>query len=52
MLKSNIGWSTDAKSEVAGREAAAKAVVDLVQTKVAFLYTSCENNVDKVLDGA
>ncbi len=52
MLKSNIGWSTDAKSEAAGREAAAKAVVDLVQTKVAFLYTSCENNVDKVLDGA
>lgn len=52
MLKSNIGWSTEANSEKAGKEAAAKAVVDLIQTKVAFLYTSCENDVKKVLEGA
>ena len=52
MLKANIGWSTDADSVVAGRTSAAKAVVDLVQTKVAFLYTSCDNDVEKVLKGA
>ena len=52
MLKANIGWSTDADSLVAGRTSAAKAVVDLVQTKVAFLYTSCDNDVEKVLKGA
>ena len=47
MLKSNIGWSTEANSQVAGRESAAKAVVDLIQTKVAFVYTSCDNDVKK-----
>ena len=52
MLKSNIGWSTEANSQVAGRESAAKAVVDLIQTKVAFVYTSCDNDVKKVLEGA
>ena len=52
MLKSNIGWSTEADNFEAGRASAKKAVVDLVQTKVAFLYTSADNNVDKVLEGA
>ncbi len=52
MLKSNIGWSTDANNFEAGRTSAAKAVVDLVQTKVAFLFTSCDNDVKEVLKGA
>lgn len=52
MLKSNIGWSTQADNFEAGRTSAAKAVVDLVQTKVAFLYTSADNDVTKVLEGA
>lgn len=52
MLKSNIGWSTEAESFEAGRTAAEKAVVDLVQTKIAFLYTSVDNDVAKVLEGA
>ena len=30
----------------------AKAVVDLIQTKVAFLYTSVDSDVKKVLEGA
>ena len=52
MLKSNIGWSTQADSFEAGRASAKKAVEDLMQTKVAFLYTSADNNVEEVLKGA
>ena len=36
MLKANIGWSTEADNFEAGRTSAKKAVVDLVQTKVAL----------------
>ena len=52
MLKSNVSWSTNAESYTQGKEAAKKAVVDLIQTKVAFLYTSVDCNVVKVLEGA
>lgn len=52
MLKSNVGWSTNADSYNQGKESAAKAVVDLIQTKVAFLFTSVDCNVEKVLEGA
>ncbi len=52
MLKSNVGWSTNVDSYTQGKESAAKAVVDLVQTKVAFLYTSVDCDVEKVLEGA
>lgn len=52
MLKSNVAWSTNEDSYIQGKETAAKAVVDLVQTKVAFLYTSVDCDVKKVLEGA
>ena len=52
MLKSNVAWSTNEDSYTQGREAAEKAVVDLMQTKVAFLYTSVDCDVNKVLEGA
>lgn len=52
MLKSNVAWSTNKDSFKAGQETAKKAVKDLMQTKVAFLYTSVDNNVEKVLEGA
>ena len=52
MLKSNVAWSTDKDSYNAGKASAKKAVCDLVQTKVAFLYTSVDNDVKKVLEGA
>ena len=52
MLKANIGWSTQKDNYKAGKEAAAKAVVDLMQTKVALVYTSSDNDADKVLEGA
>ena len=52
MLKSNVGWSVNESSFEAGKEAAKKAVVDLLQTKVAFVYTSADNKVEEVLNGA
>ena len=52
MLKSNVGWSTNEDSYTQGKESAKKALVDLNQTKVAFLYTSVDCDVKKVLDGA
>ena len=52
MLKSNVSWSTNTDSYTQGKEAAKKAVVDLIQTKVAFLFTSVDCNVSKVLEGA
>lgn len=52
MLKSNIGWSTLEDSYEAGKTSAKHAVVNLVQTKVAFLYTSSDNNAEEVLKGA
>lgn len=52
MLKSNVGWSTEANDYEAGRASAKKAVVDLMETKVAFLYTSSDNKVEEVLKGA
>ena len=47
-----MAWSTDKDSYVQGKESAKKAVVDLVQTKVAFLYTSVDCDVAKVIEGA
>ncbi len=52
MLKSNVAWSIDKDSYTQGKESAKKAVVDLVQTKIAFLYTSVDSNVEQVLEGA
>lgn len=52
MLKSNVAWSTNKDSYAQGKESAQKAVVDLIQTKVAFLYTSVDCNIEKVLEGA
>ena len=52
MLKSNVAWSTNEDSYTQGKETAQKAVQDLIQTKVAFLYTSVDCNVEKGVEGA
>ena len=52
MLKSNVGWSIAKSSRDAGKEAAQKAIANLTQPKVALLYTSVDNNVEEVLEGA
>ena len=52
MLKANIGWSTKADNFESGKESASQAVKDLIQTKVAFLFMSSDNNTEEVLRGA
>mgnify|MGYP000033184500 FL=1 len=52
MLKSNVSWSTDENSYNAGKECAKKAVVDLMETKVAFLFSSVKYNQEEMLEGA
>lgn len=51
-MKINITWSTEEDSFVAGKMCAKKAVLDLVQTKIAILYSSAKNNTDKLIEGA
>ena len=52
MLKANVGWSTKADNFESGKESASQAVKDLIQTKVAFLFMSSDNNTEEVLRGA
>lgn len=52
MLKANVGWSTNEDSYTQGKDSAKQAVVNLIQTKVAFLYTSVDCNIKQVLEGA
>ena len=52
MLKSNIGWSTNPNNYESGKDSAKQAVKDLMETKVAFLYTSADNQVEEILNGA
>ena len=51
MLKSNVGWSIDKLNKKAGMEAAQKAMSNLTRAKVAFVYTSVDNNIEEVLEG-
>lgn len=52
MLKSNVSYSTDKDSFTAGKSCAEKAVVDLIETKVAFVFSSVKYNQNKLLEGA
>ena len=52
MLKSNVSYSTDKDSFVAGKACAEKAVVDLCETKVAFLFSSVKYDQKKLIEGA
>jgi len=52
MLKSNVGSSINVDSFKQGKEAAIKATDGLVKPKVAFLYTSVDCDVAKVIEGA
>ena len=35
-MKVNVAWSTEGNEEVAGKTCAKKAVLDLMETKIAF----------------
>lgn len=51
-MKANVAWSTDENAYLAGKACAKKAVLDLIQTKVAFIFSSVKYNQKNLLDGA
>ena len=51
-MKVNVTWSTDESAYLAGKTCAKKAVLDLVQTKVAFIFSSVKYDSQKLLEGA
>lgn len=51
MLKSNVGYSTETESYLAGQETATKAQENLVNPKLAFLFTSVKNDLKEVIKG-
>ena len=51
-MKANVAWSTDESAYLAGKACAKKAVLDLVQTKIAFVFSSVKYDSQKLLDGA
>lgn len=50
-MKTNVAWSTEEDEYLAGKACSKKAVLDLVQTKVAFLFTSIKYNHEEFLKG-
>lgn len=51
MIKVNVGSSTLAQAQDAGKEAAAAAAQGLDAVKVAYVYCSCDYDVDAVVEG-
>lgn len=51
MLKSTIGYSTNQDSYTSGKETARKAMNDLTNSKLGFLYTSVKNDIKEVIKG-
>ena len=50
-MKANVAWSTDENAYLAGKACAKKAVLDLIQTKVAFIFSSVKYEQKNLLDG-
>lgn len=51
MLKVNVGSSISSSAKTAGKEAASKAKVGLDSIKMAFVYGSCDYNINEMLSG-
>lgn len=51
MLKSKVGYSTEADSFRAGEETARGAKEELINAKLGFLYTSVNNDIKEVVKG-
>lgn len=51
MLKVNVGSSILSCAKTAGKEAASKAKLGLDSIKMAFVYGSCDYNIDEMLSG-
>lgn len=50
-MKANVAWSVEEDAFSAGRACAKKAVLDLMQTKLAVVFSSVKYNQDKLLEG-
>lgn len=51
MLKSNVGYSINPDSYTAGQETATKAIENLSNSKLGFLFTSVKNDLKEVIKG-
>ncbi len=51
-MKINVEWSTDGEASKAGKNCAKKAVLDLMQTKLAIMFNSEKYNQEELLIGA
>ena len=51
MLKANVGYSIDTDEKEMGLEATIKATKGLEDVKINFLYTSCKNDIKKIMKG-
>ncbi len=51
-MKINVTWCTEDDSKVAGKTCAKKAVLDLIQTKLAIMFNSNKYNQGEFLKGA
>ena len=51
MLKANVGYSIDADEKEMGLEATIKANKGLDNIKINLLYTSCKNDIKKIMKG-
>ena len=50
-MKINVAWSTDENARIAGKSCSKKAVLDLVEKKLAILYSSVKYNTENLLEG-
>ena len=51
-MKANVAWSIEEDAFVAGKACAKKAVLDLIQTKIAFIFSSAKYNQEELVKGA
>lgn len=51
MFKANVGTSTQAAAQAAGKEAAQKAAEGLDAIKLAYVYCSCDYDSKEVIAG-
>ena len=51
-MKINLTWSAEENSNISGKICAKKAVLDLNETKLAFVINSNKYNQDELIKGA
>lgn len=51
-MKVNVTYSVDTNAKMAGKSCAKKAVLDLMETKLAIIFSSVKYNTNSLLEGA